>query len=166
MAGALSDIWTAPFNNTTSGHRRLEQRRQRLRRDQPRHCRRDRALRASLNPKPGERILDLSTGTGWTARVVAKRGAAVVGVDIATGLLQAAREKAKPKGSRSITASATRSRCHFETASSMRWCPPSGSCSRAAPRQRPRNSLVCVARAAGLRSRPGRRTVISSGCSN
>jgi SAM-dependent methyltransferase len=47
-----------------------------------------------LNPKPGERILDLSTGTGWTSRVVAKRGATVVGVDIAAGLLQAARAKA------------------------------------------------------------------------
>ena len=28
-----------------------------------------------LNPRPGERILDLSTGTGWTSRVVARRGA-------------------------------------------------------------------------------------------
>jgi ubiquinone/menaquinone biosynthesis C-methylase UbiE len=51
-----------------------------------------------LHPKPGERILDLSTGTGWTARVVAKRGATVVGVDIATGLLQAARDKSNADG--------------------------------------------------------------------
>ena len=28
-----------------------------------------------LNPQPGERILDLATGTGWTSRVVARRGA-------------------------------------------------------------------------------------------
>ena len=47
-----------------------------------------------LNPRPGERILDLSTGTGWTSRVVARRGATVVGVDIAADLLEAAREKA------------------------------------------------------------------------
>lgn len=47
-----------------------------------------------LNPQPGERILDLSTGTGWTSRVVARRGATVVGVDIAEGLLDAARAKA------------------------------------------------------------------------
>jgi ubiquinone/menaquinone biosynthesis C-methylase UbiE len=47
-----------------------------------------------LNPKPGERILDLSTGTGWTSRVVAKRGPSVVGVDIASGLLEAARQRA------------------------------------------------------------------------
>src|SRR5215475_1441638 len=40
-----------------------------------------------LNPRPGERILDLSTGTGWTSRVVARRGAIVTGVDIAGYLL-------------------------------------------------------------------------------
>ena len=51
-----------------------------------------------LNPKPGERILDLSTGTGWTSRVVARRGASVVGVDIASGLLQAARQNARAEG--------------------------------------------------------------------
>ncbi len=47
-----------------------------------------------LNPQPGERILDLSTGTGWTSRVVARRGATVIGVDIASELLDAARAKA------------------------------------------------------------------------
>jgi SAM-dependent methyltransferase len=48
-----------------------------------------------LNPQPGERILDLSTGTGWTSRVVARRGATVIGVDIAAELLEAARGKAE-----------------------------------------------------------------------
>lgn len=47
-----------------------------------------------LDPKPGERVLDLSTGTGWTSRVVARRGAAVVGVDIAADLLDAAKAAA------------------------------------------------------------------------
>jgi SAM-dependent methyltransferase len=47
-----------------------------------------------LNPQPGERVLDLSTGTGWTSRVVARRGALVTGVDIASGLLEVARAKA------------------------------------------------------------------------
>src|SRR5688500_14018090 len=56
------------------------------------HC----ALR--LNPRRGERILDLSTGTGWTSRLVARRGAVVVGADIAADLLAAAREKAKVEG--------------------------------------------------------------------
>src|SRR6185295_13820819 len=48
-----------------------------------------------LNPQPGERILDLSTGTGWTSRVVARRGAMVIGVDIASDLLSTARAKAE-----------------------------------------------------------------------
>lgn len=47
-----------------------------------------------LNPRPGERILDLATGAGWASRVVARRGASVVGVDIAADLLAAARQKA------------------------------------------------------------------------
>ena len=47
-----------------------------------------------LNPKPGERILDLATGTGWTSRLLARRGASVTGVDIATGLLDAAEKRA------------------------------------------------------------------------
>jgi len=47
-----------------------------------------------LDPKPGERILDLATGTGWTSRLVARRGATVTGVDIAGNLLEAARENA------------------------------------------------------------------------
>jgi ubiquinone/menaquinone biosynthesis C-methylase UbiE len=48
-----------------------------------------------LNPQPGERILDLSTGTGWTSRVVARMGAAVLGVDISDELLEAARARAE-----------------------------------------------------------------------
>jgi SAM-dependent methyltransferase len=47
-----------------------------------------------LNPRRGERILDLSTGTGWTSRVVARRGATVTGADIADDLLVAARARA------------------------------------------------------------------------
>lgn len=47
-----------------------------------------------LNPQPGERILDLATGTGWTSRILARRGAAVTGVDIAVDLLDVARARA------------------------------------------------------------------------
>ena len=43
-----------------------------------------------LAPKAGERVLDVATGTGWTARNVARTGAAVTAVDIAPALLQAA----------------------------------------------------------------------------
>jgi SAM-dependent methyltransferase len=51
-----------------------------------------------LNPRPGERILDLATGTGWTSRRLARRGAVVTGVDIARGLLDAAERKAAAAG--------------------------------------------------------------------
>jgi SAM-dependent methyltransferase len=48
-----------------------------------------------LNPQPGERILDLCTGTGWTSRLVAQRGSLVIGADIASDLLDAARVNAE-----------------------------------------------------------------------
>jgi SAM-dependent methyltransferase len=51
-----------------------------------------------LNPQPGERILDVATGTGWTSRLVARRGATVIGTDIAADLLNAARAKAAMEG--------------------------------------------------------------------
>jgi SAM-dependent methyltransferase len=45
-----------------------------------------------LSPARGETIADVATGTGLTSRLVARHGAAVVGVDIAEGMLAAARE--------------------------------------------------------------------------
>lgn len=51
-----------------------------------------------LDPQPGERVLDLATGTGWASRLVARRGASVVGVDIAHDLLDAARASADAEG--------------------------------------------------------------------
>ena len=47
-----------------------------------------------LDPKPSEKILDLATGTGWTSRVVARRGAEVTGVDIGADLIETAMERA------------------------------------------------------------------------
>jgi SAM-dependent methyltransferase len=43
-----------------------------------------------LNAAPGQRILDVATGTGWSARNAARTGAQVTGVDIAPELLRAA----------------------------------------------------------------------------
>src|SRR6516225_1979399 len=43
-----------------------------------------------LNARAGERILDVATGTGWSARNVARSGAIVTGVDISQELLAAA----------------------------------------------------------------------------
>ena len=51
-----------------------------------------------LNPQPSERVLDLATGTGWTSRLVAARGARVIGADIAADLIAAARERAQMEG--------------------------------------------------------------------
>jgi len=51
-----------------------------------------------LNPQPAEKVLDLATGTGWTSRAVARRGAKVIGVDIGPHLVEAAAEKAKIEG--------------------------------------------------------------------
>lgn len=48
-----------------------------------------------LAPQAGERILDVATGTGWTARRVARRGADVVGVDLGADLIEAAQGLAR-----------------------------------------------------------------------
>ena len=57
-----------------------------------RHC----VLR--LAPQKDEQILDIATGTGFTARNIARSGAKVTGVDIAKGLLEAAREISDEEG--------------------------------------------------------------------
>jgi SAM-dependent methyltransferase len=53
---------------------------------------------ARLDPRQGETILDLATGTGWTSRLVTRRGANVIGADIASDLLAAATERARREG--------------------------------------------------------------------
>ena len=44
-----------------------------------------------LDPQPHEKILDVATGTGWTARRVQSRGAVVTGVDLGEDVIRAAR---------------------------------------------------------------------------
>lgn len=44
-----------------------------------------------LDPQPSQHILDVATGTGWTARRVAARGAQVTGIDIGPDLIEAAK---------------------------------------------------------------------------
>ena len=48
--------------------------------------------------RPGQRILDLGTGTGVLARAFAKRGAIVTGVDIAANQIAAAQSLAAQQG--------------------------------------------------------------------
>lgn len=47
---------------------------------------------------PGQRVLDLGTGTGLVARELARRGAIVAGTDIAAGQIAAARAEAQREG--------------------------------------------------------------------
>ena len=44
-----------------------------------------------IDPQPGERFLDVATGTGWTARLLSSYGAAVTGIDIGAGVIEAAK---------------------------------------------------------------------------
>ncbi|MDH3466440.1 MAG: methyltransferase domain-containing protein [Gammaproteobacteria bacterium] len=51
-----------------------------------------------LAPQNDERVLDIATGTGLTARHISRSGANVTGVDIAQGLLDAASQLADEEG--------------------------------------------------------------------
>ena len=54
-----------------------------------------------LAPQAGEAILDVATGTGWTARRLAERGVGrVVGVDLGPDLIEAARRHPSQQGLR------------------------------------------------------------------
>src|SRR6185503_7731815 len=52
----------------------------------------------SIGIKSGMKVLDVACGTGNTAIPEAKRGAEVIGVDIATNLIEQARERARAEG--------------------------------------------------------------------
>lgn len=47
---------------------------------------------------PGQRVLDIGTGTGIVARELARRGAVVAGTDVAPGQIAAARAEAEREG--------------------------------------------------------------------
>jgi SAM-dependent methyltransferase len=51
-----------------------------------------------LDPQPGVKWLDLATGTGAVAELAAKRGADVIGVDLAPALIETAKERAREQG--------------------------------------------------------------------
>ena len=53
---------------------------------------------AGWNISPGERLLDIGCGSGQTAIPAARAGARVTGIDIATNLIEVARERAKLEG--------------------------------------------------------------------
>ena len=78
MAEVISNRRRNHSTTQRTACRGLEQRWQRLRRDQLRIADASRTA-CEIEPETGRTDLDLSTGTGWTSRVVAKRGATVIG---------------------------------------------------------------------------------------
>ncbi len=64
-----------------------------------------RGLVAVAGPQRGDRVLDIATGTGWAAlaaAVAVGQGGQVVGVDIADGMLDKARQKAGAAGIKNV----------------------------------------------------------------
>lgn len=57
-----------------------------------------RRTRAVLAPQPGERVLDLATGTAVSSLELARSGARVVGCDFSLGMLQAGVDAARAGG--------------------------------------------------------------------
>lgn len=51
------------------------------------------ALVAAVDPQPGQRVLDVATGTGLVTHQLARRGATVVGLDQSEEMLAGARER-------------------------------------------------------------------------
>ena len=78
-----------------------------------------------LDARAGERILDVATGTGWSARNVARSGARVTGVDISRELLAAARDLSSTCGRRSSSSSPMPSSCRSTMPPSTASSPPS-----------------------------------------
>jgi SAM-dependent methyltransferase len=56
------------------------------------------ALAEATAPQPGERLLDVATGTGAVALLAANAGAVVTGLDLAPDLVERARAKAEAAG--------------------------------------------------------------------
>ena len=56
------------------------------------------ALVDRLDPQPGERWLDIASGTGGVAERAAARGADVTGIDLAPALVETARRRAEERG--------------------------------------------------------------------
>lgn len=52
----------------------------------------------ALDARPGDRWLDLATGTGAVAELAARRGAQVTGLDLAPALIETAVERAREQG--------------------------------------------------------------------
>lgn len=47
----------------------------------------------AIDPKPGERVLDVACGTGTSTAAIAKRGAKAIGLDFSKGMIEEARRR-------------------------------------------------------------------------
>lgn len=56
------------------------------------------AVAEAMSVQEGQHVLDLGCGTGGVAEIVARSGATVVGIDLAPGLIEIARERAADRG--------------------------------------------------------------------
>jgi SAM-dependent methyltransferase len=56
------------------------------------------AVAETMNVQPGDRALDNGCGTGGVAELIARPGVTVVGIDLAPGLIDIARERAAERG--------------------------------------------------------------------
>ena len=65
------------------------------------HSAQDHVIRVAM-PRPGERVLDVATGTGNTALKARAMGASVTGFDLAPELLAVARKKAEGMGYKDV----------------------------------------------------------------
>ena len=90
-AGAVLEKNTKVANMWSSGGRAYDEVSQGVS-EGIRHC------VTRLAPQEGERVLDIATGTGLTARHISRSGANVTGTDIAQGLLDAASQLAEEEG--------------------------------------------------------------------
>ncbi|HEV8614949.1 MAG TPA: class I SAM-dependent methyltransferase [Methylomirabilota bacterium] len=94
----MSAIPASEFDRRVAGRSVEEIWREHYEPDTPGRVRRLRLLLAALDPRPGERILDVGCGVGPTAYWAARAGARVVGVDFSHVSLDAGTRVARARG--------------------------------------------------------------------
>ena len=110
-----------------------------------------------LDAAAGQEILDVATGTGWSARNAARRGARVTGVDIAPELLAAAAALSAHVEPAITFEHGDAERLPFRIAGSTASSPRSASCSRSGRSAPPPSWRACAGLVAGSSSPRGRR---------
>src|SRR3954468_16794200 len=110
----------------------------------------------ALAARPGERVLDLGCGSGRVAELLAASGATVVGIDLAPGLIETAKERAAERGLEIEYRVGDCERLETPTRRMTGSAHPSGSCSRPTTRPPPRSWGGSRSAAGASPSRTGR----------